>query len=195
MDLITSWAPVRLSSSSITDMLEKIVKYRVPVMVMATLLLLGISYRFSLQHTVKAYREQKALQRQLGDSGGPLVEPQYLERKLENLGRIVNAYKTDTTIFRNTVVNAIALIAQRNQVQLTDVPVEAPGSTGDERVILQRLVLKGEFFPLLQAYEEISRAENTGYLRSAAWKKKRSNSSNLVADKDIILEIYLTGLK
>jgi len=53
-------------------------------------------------------------------------QPGYSERKSANISRILNMYKVDTVNYRSNIISKISSIAEKENVKLSEVPVEDP---------------------------------------------------------------------
>ncbi len=156
-------------------------------------ILIMISYHFAFKNTVVAWQINHQLKERIEQSADLSYQPDYLERKNRNLDKIIGLYKADTTAFRNKIINTIALIAEKQNVQLTAVPVEDV-SYNTANFIIEKLAFEGDYFSLNKAVHELQTIRDIGIIRSASWKIT-GIKSNTDENKKLILEIYFVIAK
>src|ERR1700748_900404 len=105
-------------------MLEKLPIKKEYLLIAATIVLLLLSYQLAFKHTIEAWQTNTELRSKLSKSGDLSFQPGYLERKSANIDKIISQYKADTTEFRSNIINVISSIAEKENVKLTEVPVQ-----------------------------------------------------------------------
>jgi hypothetical protein len=155
----------------------------------ATMLLLLICYQLAFKKTIQAWQLNSGLKNQLIQSADVSFQPGYLQRKNNNLDKIIALYKADTVDFRGNIISAIAVIAGKENVKLTEVPLQDPLFHRD-RFIIQKLNFEGAFFSLIKVLNQLQSAKGIGMPRSAAFKAVgiRSNADET---KKLVMEVYL----
>jgi hypothetical protein len=159
----------------------------------ASVLLLIISYQFAFKRTLNAWQLHNRLNKQLSQSVNMQDQPSYLERKAHNLDQIIDLYKTDTTIFRSNTISAIASIAEKENVKLSEVPIQDPVYNNNTFVV-QKLDFDGDYFALTKMLSDLQSAKGLGVPRSAAFKSVRAKA-NEEDSKKLILEVFLETVK
>jgi len=154
-----------------------------------TLVLLLISYQLAFKKTIAAWQFNSQLKAQLVQATDVGYQPAYLARKMKNLNQIITLYKTDTVAFRNNIISAIASIAEKENVKLTEVPTQDP-LYHTNQFIIQQLDFEGDFFALTRMLNQLQSAKGVGVPRSATFKVLGARSK---ADevKKLVLEVYL----
>ena len=163
------------------------------LLVTASVLLLIISYQLALKKTIEAWQEHSRLKKELSQSVGIDVQPAYLNRKNHNIDQIINIYKTDTTAFRSTAISAIASMAEKENVKLSEVPSQDPIYDTD-KFIIQKLDFEGDYFALTRILNQLLAAKGIGMCRSASFKLIK-NSTSTEEVKKLVLEVYLETVK
>jgi len=163
------------------------------ILIAATIILLLASYQLAFKKTVEAWELNKQLKNQLTQTTDLSFQPGYLERKNANLTTILNLYKTDTTTFRSNTITTIASIAEKEDVKLSEVPLEDPLYHTD-RFIIQKLSFEGSFFALTKVFNQLQTTKGVGVVRSATYKLTGAKSNN-DAVKKLVLEVYLETVK
>lgn len=163
------------------------------LLIAAAIVLLLLSYQLAFKKTMEAWQINKHLKVQLFEATNLSYQPAYLERKDKNLTGIINRYKTDTVAFRSNSISAISSIAEKENVKLSEVPVQDPLYHTDQ-FIIQKLNFEGSFFALTKVLNQLQAKSGIGLVRSATYKsiKARSNTDQ---GKKLILEVYLETVK
>ena len=170
-------------------MLEKLPIKKEYLLVAATIVLLLASYRFAFKNTIEAWQTHSALIAKLNPSNDLSFQPQYMERKINNLNKTLELYKVDTAEFRNDIINTISSIAEKENVKLTEVPVQDVSYRADHFVV-EKLGFEGDYFSLVRLAHDLQGTKNIGMVRSELWKISvvRSKTDEV---KKITLEVYL----
>lgn len=162
------------------------------VLIAGSLLMLFIGYGLAFRPTITAWQMHKQLNQQLEQSSDLSYQPQALERENVNLTQILARYKIDTATFRSTSISAIALLAERNQVKLDEIPISDP-LYRTENFSIQKLSFEGRFFDLLKFLVQLQQQTGIGIVRSINFKtielRQSANSS-----KKLVLEVYLESI-
>lgn len=159
------------------------------LLVAATALLLLICYQLAFKRTLEAWQTNRQLKAQLAQAADLSYQPAYLERKNNNLARIIDCYQADTAAFRSNSISTIASIAEKEQVKLSEVPVQNPLYHTD-RFIIQKLNFEGNFFTLAKMLNQLQALKGIGIVRSADYKTTENRSGPGSARK-LMLEVYL----
>jgi len=157
------------------------------------LLLLVISYQLAFKRTVQAWQLHSSLKKQLSQAQDIQDQPAYLERKSHNLDQIINLYKTDTTTFRSNAISAIASIAEKQNVKLSEVPTQDPIYHSDT-FIIQRLDFEGDYFALTRVFNQLQSTSNIGMPRSATFRAVKVKPGD-EDSKKLVMEVYLETVK
>lgn len=170
-------------------MLKNIPLKKEHLLIAASLIAIIICYELAFKKTIAAWQLNKQLNTQLIQASDLSVQPAYLERKNSNLSKIITLYKTDTVAFRSNVISIIAGLAEKENVRLSEVPLQDP-LYHTERFIIEKLDFEGDFFSLTKVLEQLQSTPKIGMLRSAAYKSigLKSNSDE---NKKLVLEVYL----
>jgi len=165
------------------------VKKEYLLLIVATILLLWLSYKLAFKATIEAWQTNRQLKTQLTRSADLSYQPGYVERKNINLDKILKLYKADTTAFRNNSINIISAIAEKENVKLSEVPMQDPFFHTD-RFIIQKLGFEGDFFSLTKVFHQLQLTNDIGIIRSATYKLPKTNP-NEQKDKKLTAEICL----
>jgi len=174
-------------------MLKQLPFKKIYLLWLGTGILLLLSYRFAFKNTIEAWQTNRQLKERLTQSSDLGYQPDYLERKDKNLGKIIGLYKADTTAFRSQIINAIALIAERQNVKLTAVPIDDVSFHMPD-FLIEKLAFQGDYFSLNKAMHDLQATKDIGVIRSANWKVTgiRLGSDE---NKQLILELYFEVAK
>ncbi|BAU54917.1 hypothetical protein [Mucilaginibacter gotjawali] len=174
-------------------MLKQLSIKREYLLVAASILLLIISYHLAFKKTIEAWQEHNRLNKELMQSAGVDLQPAYLNRKNHNIGQIINFYKTDTVAFRSSAISAIASIAEKENVKLSEVPTQDPIYHTD-KFIIQKLDFEGDYFALTRMLNQLQATKGIGVCRSATFRVITTRTT--VAEvKKLVLEVYLETVK
>lgn len=157
----------------------------------ATIVLLLLSYRFAFKRTIEAWQINKNLKAQIAQSSDLSLQPAYLERKSNNLNKILSLYKTDTVAFRSNIISTISLIAEKEGVKLSDVPLQNALYRSD-KYIIQKLSFEGEYFSLIKVLNHLQNSPGIGVVRSLILKMQKANSNGSTGG-NIIMDIYFVA--
>jgi hypothetical protein len=174
-------------------MLDKLPVKKEYLLIAASIILLLLSYQLAFKKTIEAWQINKQLKQQLSRGTDLSYQPAYLVRKDKNLTAILNNYKTDTVAFRSNTISAIALIAEKQHVKLSEVPLQDPMFHNDQSII-EKLNFEGSFFALTKVLHALLTTNGIGIVRSATYKTTRLSSSNN-QQKKLVLEVYLEIVK
>lgn len=163
------------------------------ILIAATVVLLFLSYRLAFKHTIAAWRTNSRLKTRLAHAADASYQPGYLERKGKNLDKVIGSYKADTLGFRSNIISTISTIAERENVKLTEVPVQDVVYNTDH-FIIEKLDFEGDYFSLSKAANNLQATSGIGVVRGETLKITRRNATNDV-DKKLQLEIYLEVAK
>lgn len=163
------------------------------LLIAGAVVLLWLSYQLAIKKTIEAWQANRQLKAQLDQAAGLSYQPAYLERKDANLTAIIRQYETDTTAFRSNAVGAIAAIAEKEQVKLSEVPLQDPLYHTDH-FIVQKLDFEGSFTALTRVLDQLQHTGGIGMVRSAVYKVNaaRANGDEV---KKLVLEVYLETIK
>jgi len=174
-------------------MLKQIPIKKEYLLIAASIVLLLLCYQLAFKKTAEAWQINKQLRTQIAQATDLSYQPAYLERKNNNLSQIINRYKTDTIAFRSNTISAISSIAEKEDVKLSEVPLQDPLYHSDQ-FIIQKLNFEGGFFALTKVLNKLQATNGIGVVRSVAYKVMgvRSGADE---DKKLILEVYLESVK
>jgi hypothetical protein len=159
------------------------------LLIAGTAIFLLLCYQLAFKKTLEAWQTNKQLQAKLAQAADLNYQPAYLERKNNNLGRIIDRYKTDTAAFRSNSISTIASIAEKEQVKLSEVPVQNPLFHSGQFTI-QKLSFEGGFFALIKVVNQLQALKGIGMVRSVDFKTTETRSgSNL--SKKLMVDVYL----
>lgn len=173
-------------------MLKNITIKKDYLLIGASLLLLFMSYQLAFKKTLEAWHIHKQLNSRLIQASDLSFQPVYLERKNHNLDNILNLYKTDTVLFRSNAISAIAAIAEKEHVKLSEVPRQDPLYHTDQ-FIVQKLDFEGAYFNMVKVLNTLQATHGFGVVRSAGFKL--TGLKNAAEDQKLVLEVYLETLK
>jgi hypothetical protein len=159
------------------------------VLIAAAVVLLLLSYQLAFKKTMEAWQINKHLKAQLFEATNLSYQPAYLERKNKNLTNIIGRYKTDTVAFRSNIISTISAIAEKENVKLSEVPVQDPLYHTDQ-FIIQKLNFEGSFFALTKVLKQLQATKGIGVVRSASYKAVNVRSNTDEAKK-LTMEVYL----
>jgi hypothetical protein len=170
-------------------MLKKLTLKKEYGLIAATILLLLVSYQLAFKKTLEAWQLNSSLKAQLSRSADVSFQPAYIKRKGNNLDKIINQYKADTTGFRSNIIATLSALAEKEHVRLTEVPSQDPIYHTDH-FIIQKLDFEGDFFSLVKVLNRLQTGSGFGVPRAAVFKVSgiRSNTDE---NKKLVLEIYL----
>jgi len=163
------------------------------LLIAAAIALLLLCYQLAFKKTVAAWQINKQLKEQIAQASDLSYQPAYLERKNNNLSKIIGRYKTDTVTFRSNTISAISSIAEKEGVKLSEVPLQDSIYHNDQ-FIIQKLNFEGSFFALTKVLNQLHAANGVGVVRAAAYKVT-SLRSGAVHSKKLVLEVYLETVR
>lgn len=163
------------------------------LVIIATIIMLLISYQLAFKKTIEAWQLNKQLKAQLAQAADLSYQPAYLERKNSNLTHIISRYKTDTVAFRSNIISDIATIAEKENVKLSEVPLQDPLFHTDQ-FIVQKLNFEGDFFALTKVFNQLQATPGIGMIRSVTYKVT-GTGANTAAAKKLVLEVYLETVR
>jgi hypothetical protein len=174
-------------------MLKQIPIKKEYLLIAAAIVLLLLSYQLAFKKTAEAWQVNKQLKAQVAQAADLSYEPAYLERKNNNLSKIIALYKTDTVTFRSNTISVISSIAEKENVKLSEVPLQDPIYHTDQ-FIIQKLNFEGSFFALTKVLNQLQATSGVGIVRAATYKVVGIRSG--VDDvKKLVLEVYLETVK
>jgi hypothetical protein len=163
------------------------------LLIAASIVLLLLCYQFAFKRTIEAWQINKHLKAQLAQAADLSYQPAYLERKNNNLSKIIARYKTDTVAFRSNTISIISSIAEKENVKLSEVPLQDPLYHTD-KFIVQKLNFEGSFFALTKVLNQLLATSGIGSVRAATYKVVGLRQGNDDAKK-LVLEVYLETVK
>ncbi|HEY8782400.1 MAG TPA: hypothetical protein VIM16_12325 [Mucilaginibacter sp.] len=174
-------------------MLKQIPVKKEYLLIAASIILLLLCYQLAFKKTIEAWQINKHLKTQIAQAADLSYQPAYLERKNNNLSKIISLYKTDTVIFRSNTISAIASIAEKENVKLSEVPLQ-DAMYHTDKLIIQKLDFEGDFFALTKVFNRLQATRGIGMVRSAAYKMTGLRAGNDDVKK-LIFEVYLETAK
>jgi hypothetical protein len=153
--------------------------------------LLVISYQLAFKKTIEAWQLNKKLELQI-NSATLSEQPTYLERQDKALANIIKTYQTDTVNYRNNIASQVSEVGDKEHVRIIEVPTQANLST--PRYLVQKVILKGDFFALLKTLNHLQQINGGGYIRSVLLKKN-PNPDRAKDDKEIVMEVFIEVVK
>lgn len=150
-----------------------------------------ICYQMAFKPTIEAWQSRSALKARILQSAGKSGQPDYLIRKKVNLDTLVARFKIDTGVFRTGVLNKIALIAQKQDVKLIDIPAPDPLSSAGPYLV-QKLVMEGTYFALLKTLDGLRTAGQVGFIRSVSIRMPEKDTP---VKQALAMTIYLEVIR
>lgn len=154
-----------------------------------SVVVLIICYQLAIKKTVEAWQLRKQLTSQLAQSSNVNFQPGYSERRNANISRILSLYKADTVNFRSNIISRISSIAEKENVKLSEVPVEDP-ALHHNQLIVQKLAFEGDYFALIKTLNELQKTSGIGMIRSIGLRSV-DNHFNENASRSLVLTIQL----
>jgi hypothetical protein len=172
MGLEMKMTKAHLQSLSIFNMLLELLKnkYAFPAAVVGFLF---ICYQLAIKKTVLAWQINRQFKSELIASADIGSQPGYMVRKQKNLQAIVNRYSADSNAFRSAVISRTALIANQWNIVVSAVPMQEP-ALQTEKTAVERVNFNGSYVQLLQALQDIERADDIGLVRSVKFNAPRA---------------------
>jgi hypothetical protein len=149
----------------------------------------AICYQLALKNTIAAWQIHKQLTAEVTRATDLSFQPAYLERKNANLNRIIGRYQTDTLVFRSNSLSIIAAIAGKQNVKLSEVPLQDPLFHTD-KFIIQKLNFDGDYFSITKFLNRLQATSGIGMIRSIDYKITGIRS-NTEETKKLMVEVYL----
>ncbi len=174
-------------------MLKKIPVKNEYLLIAATILLLFVSYQLAFKKTIEAWKLNSSLEKKLSQSNDIAIQPDYLERKNKNLDKLIGLYKADTTALRNNLINVVSLLADKENVKLSEVPMQDIANISDHYII-ERLQFEGDYFSLMKLSDRLQQENDIGMIRSESLKVTEVNTSSSKVKK-LGLEVMLEMVK
>ncbi|MDB5002080.1 MAG: hypothetical protein JWQ34_305 [Mucilaginibacter sp.] len=169
-------------------MLDKLPIKKDHLLVAGAVLLLLLCYKLAFKNTIEAWQTHAQLNNQLAQATDISIQPDYLQRKNINLNKVINLYKADTIAFRNNSISKISIIAEKENVKLSEVPLQDPFFHTD-KLIIQKLNLEGDYFALTKTVNILRSTAGIGIIRSISYKLTRAKGNS--DDKKLIADVYL----
>jgi len=170
-------------------MLKQVNIKREYLLIVASILILLLAYQLAFKKTIEAWKLHSDLKKQVTRSADAGYQPGYLERKNANLDQILQLYKADTNNYRSNVLSNISSIAERENVKLSQVPLQ-DAAYHTSQFVIQKLSFEGDYFSLIRTLDRLQSTRQIGVLRCVDMK-----TINLrLADDDkkkIVMEAYL----
>lgn len=157
-----------------------------------SLLLLLVCYQFAFKRTLDAWQLNRQLTEQLGSGNDLGYQPGYLDRKGRNLDRILELYRSDTTLFRSGTISTIAVLAAKYKVKLTVVPARDAIYQRDHSVI-QKLGFEGDFFALNRFLNQLESSTGIGMPVAVDLKTQRKGINP--DQQRLMMDVYMVILK
>jgi len=173
----------------IIKMLKQLLFKKEYLLVAASLILVLLCYQLAFKKTIEAWQLNKSLKTQLIQSTDVSYQPEYQERKNNNLEKIIKLYKVDTVDFRSNIISVISAIAAKENVKLIEVPTQEL-SYHTAHLIVQKLKLEGDYFSLIKALNLLQQTKGIGAVRATSFKETAPRSNNDMAKK-LVVEVYL----
>ncbi|MGY3214534.1 hypothetical protein [Mucilaginibacter sp. HD30] len=167
-------------------MLKRIQIRKEHLFVAGVVLLLLIGYQLDFKKTIEAWQINRKMKEQQALGADLSYQPGYLKRKNANLDNEISRYRADTAAFRNSSIGTISIIAEKQGVKLSGVPVQ-DASFNTEKVIVQKLTFEGDFFAITKTLNDLQKTKDIGVIRSVTYHTSRMAGEKLIAD--LYLEI------
>lgn len=162
------------------------------LLIIGTVVFAIICYRFAFRQTIEAWQQNSKYQQQLANGSNLSYDPAYLGRKAANIDKVINLYRTDTSAFRNIIVNKISLLAEKENVKLTELPSFDPVYSTDQ-ITMQKIVLTGDYFALLKVMDKLEKTAEIGVVN--AWAIRSQGKEVEMTHSALVLELYLQTVK
>lgn len=157
------------------------------------LLLCLICYQLAFKKTLEAWQTHKELNERLAGTDQLHYQPGYLQRKQRNLDNLLARYKADLLTFKNKSLTTIALIAARENVRLSEAPMQSVG-LNTQNTLIQKITLQGDYFALTKTVSAIQTTNSVGMIRSVNFHLPKNNNSSSV-EMGLFVDIYLEVVK
>jgi hypothetical protein len=161
---------------------------KVYLLVLGTFLLAVAGYELAFKHTLDARNVNVQLTEQLAQQNNATEQPGYTDRKNANLDRIIGLYHADTVTYRSSAINAIAFLAEKNNVKFVSAPVQDKGYHTD-KYILQKLTFSGDYFSLLKLLNQLQAANDIGMIRSCSFRVP-ARQDMVLANGKVLLDVF-----
>ncbi len=170
-------------------MLKQIPIKKEHLFIIATVVIFSLCYQLAFKKTIAVWQIHRQLTTQIAQAGDLSYQPAYMERKSMNLSKVVGFYKADTVTFRSNTISKIAGIAEKENVKLSEVPLQDPLYHTD-KFILQKLDFEGSFFAITRVLSQLQSTPDIGMVRAFTYRSTGIKSNNDEAKK-LILEVYM----
>lgn len=161
------------------------------VLIAGSVILLFVSYQLAFKNTIDAWQMNRNLKAKLAGSSDLSYQPGLSERKIKNLDKILNQFRSDSAAFRGNTIGKISRITSQQGVTLSEIPSDEPGFHTDQ-FIIERLRFEGDFRSYLKALDQIEQSPEVGFVRQVTIKEKPKNGvSDLKGNvtMELLLEI------
>lgn len=162
-------------------MLKQIPIKKEHLFIAGVILLILIGYQLAFKKTLEAWQTHKKLKDQLTLSSNLSYQPVFLKRKNANLDSVISHYRADTISFRDNSISTISIIAEKQNVKLSEVPLQNPAFNA-EKFIIQKLTFEGDFFSLTRTVNDLQKTKGIGVIRSVSYRHSRAAEGKLFAD-------------
>jgi len=159
------------------------------LLICGAVLLTLVSYLLAVKNTLAAWEVNKQLKSQLAQGTDLSYDSEYLDRKNQNLDRLIARYKVDTAIFRSSMLSNISVLAETNHARLVDAPVN-DAAFRTENYMVQKLSFEGNFFDLNKLLNQIERNDRVGVMRALEFRMVEQRAG-IEEFKKLQLVVYL----
>src|SRR5471030_199213 len=101
-------------------MLKNLIYKKEYWLVAGAIVLLLVCYQLSFKETIQAFELNDRLKTQLNQASDLSYQPGYLERKAQNLDRLLNRYQMDSLALRCNTIASIASMVEKYGVKLSE---------------------------------------------------------------------------
>lgn len=158
-----------------------------------TLLLTFLSYQAAFKRTVEAWELHNELNGQSAINE-PLRYPSgYIQRKNRNLDSLLAHYQADSVTFKSNSITTIALIAARENVQLSEVLLQSKAQD-TQHSFIQKIILQGDYFSIIKVLNEIQKTKDVGIVRSVSVRIPQRQYKPQISNK-LFADVYLEIIK
>lgn len=136
----------------------------------ATLILTVLSIWAAFAKTFTAWQLNQELNEKLLSSSSMKYNPAYMDRKMNNLEKIISLYSTDSITYRNHVLATVAKLADAENIRIVEMPgTENTPYFRSSLYQIQKLGFEGDFYHLTRFYNRIQAATGIGRVRASQY--------------------------
>jgi hypothetical protein len=149
-------------------------------------------YQFAISKSLALYKQNSSLEEKLVTAKESYKNKEALEKRQHNLDTHLSSFFVDSMSHQEYLLETISTYCSQHKILIKEIPAKTEYLEDDFEVETHRIILEGDFIPLLKMVYLLEQKNKTGRLSSVLFSLKFDNKRK----KEILsLTLYIQNIQ